>query len=86
MGIGLAVASLVAMTLVNYVTTLMMARVAIAERTRSFDLTVARVLGSRALHAFQAMMIVGQLGTLLSYFILMGDFAVYVPSTPAAAH
>ena len=78
MGFGLAVATLVVMAAVNYCTTVMMARVGIAEGTKSYDNTVARVLGTRALHAFQFMMIAGQLGTLLSYFILIGDFAAYV--------
>jgi hypothetical protein len=35
-------------------------------------------LGGRALHCFQAMNLAGGFGTLLSYFILIGDFAVII--------
>ena len=77
MGAALALAAQVVMTLLNIVTSVAMVRVGRAEGTLSYDNTVAKVLGRRALHAFQATLIMGQLGYLLSYYVLIGDFATY---------
>jgi hypothetical protein len=52
--------------------------VAEAEQTLSYDMSIRGVLGGRALHCFQAMNLAGGFGTLLSYFILIGDFAVII--------
>ena len=84
LGVGLGVAALAVMTVVNLVASRMMVAVGIAEGTASYDMTVRAVLGGRGLHTFQAMLAVGTLGSLLSYFILIGDFAAQVGAVPGA--
>lgn len=78
MGYGLATAVLLAMMLVNVATVLMLVRVGLAEGTRSYDLSVRTLLGDKVLHCFQALLIMGQAGAMLSYIVLLGDFSVSV--------
>ncbi len=59
----------------------MMVRVGAALDTVSYDKTVAVVLGNRSLHAFQVMLVVAKMGSLLSNSIFIADFCVVVAET-----
>jgi hypothetical protein len=51
---------------------MLLIRVGAAEGTRTYDKTMAVVLGSRGLHAFQAIMITSRIGSLLGTCIVVG--------------
>ena len=75
LGFVLSVAALAFMTWINLHASSMMVRVGVAEGTYSYDKTVSRVLGVRGLHVHQAMMILGKIGSLLTYDIFIADFS-----------
>jgi amino acid permease len=73
-GIGLFASVIIAIT--GWLTSRMLIRVCAAKGCRSYDKAIELVLGSRALHVFQAFMMLSTMGSLIAYMILIGDFAV----------
>lgn len=56
-------------------TTRLLVMVCIAEHTESYHMTIFRTLGRHVMNFYQVLLIVGTLGSLMAYLMLIGDFA-----------
>ena len=74
MGWFVGLTALGVIALLSIVTSLMLVRVSIAERCRSYDSLIDTVLGKPALRAYQLCVLVSSFGVLIVVLIMAGDF------------
>lgn len=76
MGWGVGLFANVIIATASWLTSRMLVRVCAAKSCRSYDKAIELVLGSHALHVFQAFMVLSTMGSLIAYMIMIGDFAI----------
>ena len=74
MGWGTGLLALLFVNIMAHITSGMLVRVCLAEACRSYDRAIERLLGTKALHAYQVMVFLSTSGSLISIFIMCGDF------------